>query len=441
MKFIEGIISAVQGNAKEKLNDPLVGSFIASFILWNWNQFLLLFFGNKEMDERITDCISALTISLESWEKFFSSLCIYVVPIFASIFYVFVMPHISIWMSGKLQPLEVGKHTAAVDLEIAQAVKQQELNKQKLLSDPTKTFLPKLVEQDIKQKELDTEKKQAETDKANDEAAIAKADRETAEAIFNKAKNEDDLQKAKNEYEKNKLSVGVSITKSMLQANAYYSSLNFVRLLSSSLAEDRIAITHKSLTEIIAAVFGYENYDDLLKDKTFQNDGLKGLKYILLDSEKLGSRLEEILSEDFIDEDECNSDHIFDHLSNMFDSLSYLYGDEETIADAIYEDFEEKKYDLIHEDAISSAISEANLADVEIELTDKEWELEEDNFKVTISAHGSGTHYKEGDVPVRGIDITVEITVPIMWGKFGLGRSNMIISADPASYDDDWDVA
>lgn len=441
MRFLEGIVTAIQGNAKEKLNDPLIGSFIASFILWNWDKFLLLFFGNKEMDVRIADCIAALTMSFESWTKFFLSLCIYVVPLLVSLFYVFLMPRISIWMSVKLQPLEVGKHTAAVDLEIAQAVKQQELNKQKLLSDPNKTFLPQIVEEEIKQKVLNTEKKQAETDKAKDEAAKAKAERESAEAITNKANNENDLQQSKNEYEKKKLSVGVAITNSMMQANSYYSSLNFVRLLSESLAEDNIAITHKSLTEIIAAAFGYESYDDLLKDQTFNNEALKGLKYILLDSVSLGARLEKILAEDFIDEDVCSSDHIFDHLTMMFDSLPYLYGDEETIAEAIFEEVEANKYDLINADAVSGAIASTDSIIEEIDLILNRVDILDSGLEIFIDGHGSGSHRKDSSVPGQGIDITLNVTVPLLWGEYGLGQYTMITSSDPESFDDEWVVA
>lgn len=438
MKFIEGIVSAVQGNAKEKLNDPLIGSFIASFILWNWNQFLLLFFGNKVIDVRIAECVKALTVAIDTWEAFFGSLTIYAVPLFASLFYVFLMPRISIWLSKKLQPLQIGKHGAAVELEIAQAENQRELNKQKLLSDPSKEFLSKLVEEDIKQKVLNTEKKQAETDRAKDEAAKAKAEREAAEAISNKAKNENDLQQTKNEYEKKKLNVGVAITNSMMQANSYYSSLNFVRLLSESLAEDNMAITHKSLTEIIAAAFGYESYDDLLKDQTFNNEALEGLKYILLDSVSLGARLEKILAEDIIDDDICSADHIFDHLTSIFDSLPYLYGDEETIAAKVFEQIESDAYSLINEDEVAAAIAEANTFIEDIELYDMHVEVVDNDIEIRINGTGSGTHRKESDVRGQNIDIILIVTVPALWGKYGLGDYSKTIEASPESFDEEW---
>jgi hypothetical protein len=446
MKFIEGIVSAVQGNAKEKLNDPLIGSFIASFIVCNWQHVLVFIFGNAKIEERITAFVTAMKPVGDDWLG--DLFGIYLLPLLMALAYVVLMPWISIGIAKLTKPAAIGKYEAAVDLEINLAIKQRKLNEEKLLNDPSKDFLTRVVENRLKEEIILTERKIHQTSMLEDEAkkvteelAKAKADRETAEATSNKAKNEDDLQKTKNEYEKNKLSVGVAITNSMLQANSYYSSLNFVRLLSESLAEDNIAITHKSLTEIIAAAFGYENYDDLLKDQTFHNEGLRGLKYILLDSVSLGARLEKILGEDFIDEDICSADHIFDHLTSIFDSLPYLFGDEETIADAIFEKLEIDKYELIHEDVVGSALAEANTGDVDIELTDKDWGLEEGSLKVTITGYGSGTHHKESDIAGQGIDISVEVTVPVLWGKYGLGRSSMIISASPRLYDDDWEVA
>lgn len=431
MKFIEGIVSAVQGNAKEKLNDPLIGSFIASFILWNWNQFLLLFFGNKVIDVRITECVKALTVSLDTWEAFFGSLTIYAVPLFASLFYVFLMPRISIWLSKKLQPLQIGKHGAAVELEIAQAENQRELNKQKLLSDPSKEFLSKLVEQEIKQKEI-------ETGKLNDEAEKAKADKEAAEANKQKAIKEEEVQRIKSEHEKKRIEVGIALSNSMWQANAYLSSLNFVRLLSANLADDGIALTHKSLTEIIAAVFGYKNYDAMLDDKSFHNEGLKKLKYVFLDSEYLSGRIVEILSEDIVDEDVCNVDHVMDHLILMFDQLPYLLGDEETIAEAIFEQIESDVYSLINEDEVAAAIADTDTLIEEIELYSKSVDVFDKGLEIRINGTGSGTHRKESDVRGQNIDISLTVAVPALWGKYGLGDFSKKIEASPESFNEEW---
>jgi len=436
MKFIEGIVAAIQGNAKEKLNDPLIGSFIASFIVCNWQHVLVLIFGNEKIENRITTFVKTMTPAGDGLAWFWSFSGIYLLPFLMALIYVILMPWISIGIAKLVKPAAVGKHGAAVDLEIEQAKKQQDLNKQKLLSDPTKEFLPKLVEQEIKQAELATEKLKAETDKANDEAEKAKADRETAEANKQKAIKEAELHRIKSDHEKKKVEEGIAISNSMWQANAYLSTLNFVRLLSESLADDGIALTHKSLTEIIAAVFGYKNYDALLNDKSFHNEGLKKLKYVLLDSEYLSSRIVEILSEDIVDEDVCNVDHVMDHVILMFDNLPYLLGGEDSIADAIYEELEVDAYSLINEEEVADAIADTDTLIEEIELYSKSVEVFDSGLEIHIEGTGSGTHRKESDVKGQGINITLTVAVPALWGKYGLGDYSKKIDASPESFNE-----
>jgi len=437
MKFLEGIVAAIQGNAKEKLNDPLIGSFIASFIVCNWQHVLVFIFGNAKIEERITSFVKAITPNGDGLEWWLSAFWIYLLPFLMSLFYVIVMPWISIGIAKLVKPAAVGKHEAAVDLEIAQAISQQELNKQKLLSDPSKEFLPKLVEQEIKQAELSTEKLKAETDKAKDQAEKAKADRETAEANKQKAIKEEEVQRIKSEHEKKRIEVGIALSNSMWQANAYLSSLNFVRLLSESLADDGIALTHKSLTEIIAAVFGYKDYDSMLNDKSFHNEGLKELKFILLDSEYLSDRIVNILSEDIIDEDVCSVDHVMDYLMLMFEDLPYIFGDEETIAEKIFEDIQNDAYDLVNEDEVAGAIASTDTLIDEIELYDKDVEVLDSGLKIRISGSGSGSHRKESDIRGQGINITITVTVPVLWGRYGLGDYTKEIDASPESFDEE----
>jgi len=437
MKFLEGIVAAIQGNAKEKLNDPLIGAFIASFIVCNWQHVLVFIFGNAKIEERITSFVKAITPNGDGLEWWLSAFWIYLLPFLMSLFYVIVMPWISIGIAKLVKPAAVGKHEAAVDLEIAQAISQQELNKQKLLSDPSKEFLPKLVEQEIKQAELSTEKLKAETDKAKDQAEKAKADRETAEANKQKAIKEEEVQRIKSEHEKKRIEVGIALSNSMWQANAYLSSLNFVRLLSESLADDGIALTHKSLTEIIAAVFGYKDYDSMLNDKSFHNEGLKELKFILLDSEYLSDRIVNILSEDIIDEDVCSVDHVMDYLMLMFEDLPYIFGDEETIAEKIFEDIQNDAYDLVNEDEVAGAIASTDTLIDEIELYDKDVEVLDSGLKIRISGSGSGSHRKESDIRGQGINITITVTVPVLWGRYGLGDYTKEIDASPESFDEE----
>jgi len=440
MKFIEGIISAIQGNIKTKLDDPLIGSFIASFVFWNWNSFLLLFFGEKKIDDRIIDCINSFKLSFDGWDDFYPSLLVYLVPVLMTVFYIFFMPYVSIWIAKTVSKFEVSKHEVAVDLEMAQTKKQKDLNEQKLLSDPNKKFLSTVVENNLKLEMAVITRKQDEANIVKDEAAKAKADKAKAEADSQAAISEKEIKYLKSEHEKKKLNVGISVANSMLQANAYSSAFNFVRILSESLAGDSIALTHKSLTEIIAAVFGYRSFDDLLKDGEFNNEALDELKYILLDTKQLGRRLEGILSEDIVDEDVCNAEVVSDHLYELFNSLPYLYGDEDAIADAVYEELENDAYSLIDTDAISSAIADTNTIVEESEFSEKEVVRAKKALKVFINGYASGSHRKESDVPGQGIDLKIEVVIPVKWGKYGLGKYTMDITASPETYDE-WEEA
>ena len=95
MKFIEGIVSAIQGNTKEKLNDPLIGSFFISFIICNWQHVLVLIFGNAKIEDRITTFVKAMTPTGDGFAWFSSLSGIYLLPLGMALCYVIVMPWVS----------------------------------------------------------------------------------------------------------------------------------------------------------------------------------------------------------------------------------------------------------------------------------------------------------------------------------------------------------
>ena len=54
MKIIDDIISSIAGNAKTRINDPFLGTFICSWVVCNWNYLSLLFWGDGKASERIS---------------------------------------------------------------------------------------------------------------------------------------------------------------------------------------------------------------------------------------------------------------------------------------------------------------------------------------------------------------------------------------------------
>jgi len=443
---------------KTKLNDPFIGSYIFSFFVCNWKESLVLVFGNKKLEERIGDFVAEMAVSTNSLADFSVSLFfIYLLPFTFACFYVFAMPWISIWITKKVSKSEVAKHEAAVDMELKQAIKQRYLNEEKLLNDPNKPFLEEAIREKTKQKRLQTETLQSsaekaknEAEKAKDEAGKAKAEAEKAtmdnqmskadkDVKQAKAKTEKEKQAAQSVIEKNKVKVSAAETKAMLQANAYFAAFNFVQLLSKSLAQDNISLTVESLTEIIATVFGYDNFNDLLGDKSFNNDELQSLKYILVDSKALGSRLEEILTNDHIDPSVCSSDHIFDHIELMFENLPYTYRDAEAIAELVFLFCSENVYDFTESEEFCGAQASTNTTIDQAELYDYKHNLTDDALVLDMYGHASGSDRKESDISGQGVDFHVKATLAVKWGRYALAeKPEYEISASPESFDDDY---
>ncbi|MDC0611363.1 hypothetical protein OAP63_11545 [Vibrio sp.] len=144
LKIIEDLCSAIAGNAKTRINDPFIGTFICSWIVCNWNNLALLFWGEGKAGERI----SVFYIYL-SQTPFWELNRLFFIPLLIALFYLFIFPWISLlikfiqhWANEKL-------HQQAVGRELTQITQKENLNKAKLRADPSKKFLGQVVQQEI----------------------------------------------------------------------------------------------------------------------------------------------------------------------------------------------------------------------------------------------------------------------------------------------------
>lgn len=438
MKFVEGFVSAVKGNVTTKLNDPLIGSFIASFMVCNWKHFLVLILGNDKLENRVVTFESAMTPSGDNW--FFQLSMIFLLPLTLALVYVIAMPWVSIWIANLVMPAEIIKHGVAVDLEIEQAKKQRALNEEKLLGDRNNVFLPEIVKNRIKQKELETERRQAETEVIKNEAEITKANNEKAQSELNVQKEKESLEKERNttqtQIEKNKLKVSVAETKGMMSANAHASAFVFVHKLSELLAEDDLSITVESLTEIVSAIFGYKNFEMLLGDFNFNNESLRALKYIEVNSNYFAGRLENILSNDPVDSNLVDSNSISDYVYAMFEDMPYYYGSIENIAETIYEEAQENQYDIMDSDSFSSAQAESDTTYGSIDFDGFKTQRKVGAVEVIITGSASGSHYREAGVGGRDMNFSLIAELPVRWGQFGLASYETRVDAELREYED-----
>jgi hypothetical protein len=439
-KILGSFFSSVRGNIKTRISDPLVGTFVCSWALCNWDRLAVLLFGSGIIEGRVEKIASEMAF-LDHPSLIYSNYDLLALPIALTIGYVFLFPKISIWVVNFLADTDVARYEAVVNREIRQAVKQRDLNEERLLGDPGKQFLAQVVEEKLAKEKAIREKMEAEAEdakaKVEQTKAMAQAEKENAaKAGMEKHAAELELKKKEHQYklDADAFSVSETMNRAALQANAYTSSYMFIEKLGESISQDGVNLSLSALTNILAAIFGYRDYQELLNDKSFNNDKLKELKYVLCDSDYLSSRLLSILSDENLEDESLDSGWVMDHIQSLFDDLPYEFHFADSLEVAIYERIEAGQFNLIHSEEFASAQAGTDTILDEFELHDKEHSFDNESFVVEISGSASGHHRKEEGMPSPGVDFTVTATLAVGWGKYGLKDYEVEIFASP----EDW---
>jgi len=437
MEVVKTILDSIKGNVKTKSSDPLIGAFVCSWVLCNWDKLVILFWGKSSLEDRINNMVhemSFLTNPALIWFNY----DLLLLPLALAAFYVFLMPKISVKVAELLADTEIARHAAAVSVEVAQAKKQSDLSEERLLGDPNEEYLKQRVEGKIALEQAQLEEKQAEAAKAvsreKSEAANAKkreANKATAELELEAKKRQDELGKME-------FSESAAVHKSVMQANAYTSSYQFINLLDQSVNSDGVSLSLNALSQTISSVFGYANYSSLLSDKHFNNDDLRSLKYVLCDADYLTERFEGILFDEHVDEEQFGSEWLMGHVEVVFESLPYdlIYPD--ALAENVQVQLSEDSGAIFNSEEFSAAQAGMNTIFEDLDLSVEGFDHSDVSFSVTVSGSASGHHRKESDVPGQPINVQVIADLPVMFGKFGLpGEYDLNVEASPEYYDDE----
>lgn len=122
-EFLQNIFKSTE----ERIKNPFIGAFITSWILFNWKPILFTFFSSKIIEEKINFID----------ENFVATNHILWYPLFAAIFYVLILPYISllfdillkysllkrndIVVSKQKQNIENQKHLAIEEIKLEEA--------------------------------------------------------------------------------------------------------------------------------------------------------------------------------------------------------------------------------------------------------------------------------------------------------------------------------
>lgn len=423
MKFLDDIFSSIAGNAKTRINDPFIGTFFCTWIACNWYQLSLLFWGEGKVTERVNIFYNYLYET-----PFFKINYLFTIPFLITLFYLLAFPWVSVainfiqrWASERL-------HGQAVNIELAKINQQKELNKERLRANPNKQFLEQLVQLDIDKRNEVQEHLRQRSSRLAARALEANLKAKEQEAIAQDAENREkqsalDLERKSKQADLERIRFESSTAKARASlASHRFPSAYFLMLkIEESLNEDDIKISLRSLGDIVAALFGYENFNELLADKDFNNENLDKVEFVYYDDE-LAKRLEKIVLDENSDNEYLSADMIFNHFELIFDGLPFklIPGDE--LAERCREHFENNRYDIFQSDGLSGAMAESDTTFDEVDDISIE-QFEFDNgFYADLSASASGYHYKEEGVSGRSMSVLIQMKSNVVVGKFGLGQ-------------------
>ena len=448
MKVLDGIWDSIRGNMKSRITDPIIGVFVLSWSLFNWDKLAILFFGNGDFETRVIKLSGEMTFTSNP-DLILKNLELWLFPILFTLFYVFLWPGISGWVALKINPTELQRHRQLIDSDIKKSIEQKNLNKARLRADPKNKFLEQEIEIDLALEKSNAERVEREALEAKEKSDEAKASKErtqqerdaaTATAEEAKAKAESaklELQKKEriDAQEKMKLSESTVQHKATMASHRFPSVYLFLSDVSESIKSDGVVISMDGLSRCVAAVFGYDDFEKLLNDKEFSNDNLEKLKYVICDPSYLTEKFTEILEEENIED--YDSQWLIEHVDAVFEKLPYEFIFEESLAEKIYEKVSENSYDLLEEDAINSVMAETDTTfeEVLVEPTGAYGiDTADGAFFVKLTGNASGVHRKESGVSGQVINFELIVKYPVILGKFGFSEYKIDVTSASVEY-------
>ncbi len=424
MKFLDDIVQSISGSTKTKVEDPFIGAFIGSWIVCNWNHLAILLWGDGTAAERI----NALSIYFKETDIIGLN-TILVIPLCMALLFLFAFPWVSLALKSIQKFANERLHQQAISIEIGKVKQQELLNRQKLLADPDKKFLEQNVQLDIDRRKeiIEQLKLRSVRQKAKVEAAVAASEAAAASAAEAKSRaNQAELEEEKKQknslLERQRFDVASAQLRSAQASNRFPSSYSFMLAIEESLKADDVQLSLGGLGEIVAMIFGYDDFHGLVHDEDFNNERLSQVLYIYYDPKEFASSLETIAQYEETDNENLGSDLLFDHVISVLEKLGYKLLTEGQVEEVCRDICEKVKYNLLNSDEFSGPIAESDTIFDEIEIGDLDSIAFNNGLNVTFTGLASGSHRRDDDVPGRDIKFIIEIKNTVLLGTRALGE-------------------
>ena len=402
------LISFLQELFIRKLGPPVLGAFIAAWIVLNWEHLLLLFWGNGPLEERII----AFTLAMDQpWYKKYG------IPAVIAFLYLAIFPYLSWGISVLQTHAKQITHSLRVNTGKQLLQKERELNVARVLADPNKGFIEDLAKQEVERERLRLERQQADTEKAQADAEMA-----VSEAAKRKAEQaENELSVKRSESEKLKLEAASKIQKAKITSNRFPAVYMLMKILDDGLKDDGVILSFEQITSIIAILFGYSNFEQLVNDPQFNNETIDKLLGVLYNADTLSEQIYRTLA---------NDEEVLEHFDPSF---LYDYFDEhpqlklltQDALDDVAQSFVENGwYELLDHEGVISVMADTNIIyDEVVDIVFNDSVLDEHGYKASFLVTIEG--YERREASVRGllpISIRAAVRAPLILGQTGLGR-------------------
>ncbi|QFG31703.1 hypothetical protein F6476_22265 [Pseudomonas umsongensis] len=421
MKILEDIWSSMSGNARTKINDPFIGAFVASWVACNWNHLAILIWGDGKPSERINTLHTYLTDS-----PLLALNSILVLPALFAFLYVFIFPWLSLLFKSIQKAVNDRLHRQAINIELEKLRQQEDLNKLKLRSNPDKQFLTQMVQLDIDSKTEQLELLRIERFLSKERAEEATAKAAEAKGKANIVQLDEASKQRHAEIERERFNVNSAKVRAALASHRFPSAYRFMSLIEQSVKLDGVSLSLTATGEVVAAIFGYDNFQALIDDEKFNNISFSNVEYIYYESADLALKLEKVVLREKSENEDLTSDLLFDHVLTVFGDLPYKLLTKDDLEEICVSFFEDNRYAILEEEGVSGAIAESDTIFEEVELESVESVEFDDGINAVIDASARGSHRKDAEIPGRSMSISIEVKSTVQVGKYALGAFEFV---------------
>lgn len=432
---MKGILENWLKDNQVKVTSPVIGAFISSWILFNWDRFLLLFWGEGKLPERLKQFQETTNFS-DSQFWFW--------PLFCALLYVFGLPYLNVLTQKAKRHAELLRHSEIIDTDIEKEKKLAELNEEKYKSNPENEYLGKKIQFELEQKEAEVNKAKADADQKNAEAEKQGAEAKQAQALAemdeSTAKTDKlELEKLERVTEKEKQAHELAKAKHIneLATLRFPTVYQYIKRLSEELADEGIILKLNTLENAVAKIFGYSTAEKLVTDNNFTQSKLSELSFVVYNSSTLFNELKTILDEDGTDV--ITENELFDYLIVLFEYIEHVkLISTDSLEDQVISYIEDNGFNILDLDAVNGCMAETNAIFDEISefiVTSSNVDLNDGICAFDMEGTVSGT--SDENKPFSGDTIDVEFTLSYkkLIGN-GFGELEYIdVKAEPAHPD------